>query len=90
MDLITLPNGRDPSEYFDYFNDTFTIGSFHAMKYGILISASGGNTGPSPSTAVYLSPWLHTVAASTTNRILVSDVKLGKDKNLPPVSGNLN
>ncbi|KAJ0046430.1 hypothetical protein Pint_06388 [Pistacia integerrima] len=54
-----------------------SIGSFHAMKNGILTSTSAGNTGPRPATAVNVSPWSLSVAGSTIDRKFVAKVKLG-------------
>ncbi|KAL3579059.1 hypothetical protein D5086_020563, partial [Populus alba] len=52
----------------DYFNDSIAIGAFHAMKYGILTSNSGGNGGPGLATISNISPWSLSVAASTIDR----------------------
>ncbi|KAL1802196.1 hypothetical protein ACET3Z_030843 [Daucus carota] len=46
----------------------FAIGSFHAMKNWILISASAGNSGNEPGRVTNVPPWILSVAASTYNR----------------------
>ncbi len=48
----------------------------HASNAGVFVSASAGNDGPS-NTVAHISPWEATVAASTHNRELQSDVLLG-------------
>lgn len=48
----------------------------HASNAGVFVSASAGNDGPSNSVA-HISPWEATIAASTHNRELQSDVLLG-------------
>jgi len=49
---------------------------FHASNAGVFVSASAGNDGPANQVA-HISPWQATVAASTHNRELQSDVILG-------------
>jgi subtilisin family serine protease len=48
----------------------------HASNAGVFVSASAGNDGPSNAVA-HISPWQATIAASTHNRELQSDVVLG-------------
>jgi subtilisin family serine protease len=48
----------------------------HASNAGVFVSASAGNEGPA-NTVAHISPWQATVAASTHNRELQSDVILG-------------
>ncbi|ONK76872.1 uncharacterized protein A4U43_C02F730 [Asparagus officinalis] len=74
VDIISISAGGPFRS--DYFDDSIAIGSFHAMKNGILTSNSGGNTGPSSSTVQNYSPWSLTVAASTIDRQFVAEVKL--------------
>ncbi|KAI9161697.1 hypothetical protein LWI28_019847 [Acer negundo] len=61
----------------EYFEDPIAIGSFHAMKHGILTSNSAGNEGPSRGWSSNYSPWLLTVAASSIDRKFVSQLLLG-------------
>ncbi|ERN19433.1 hypothetical protein AMTR_s00069p00176100 [Amborella trichopoda] len=61
----------------EYMQDPIAIGSFHAMKNGILTSNSAGNSGPSPYSVSNNAPWSLTVAASTIDRKFVSQVQLG-------------
>lgn len=60
-----------------YFQDTIAIGSFHAMKNGILTSNSAGNYGPWKGWVSNYSPWSLTVGASTIDRKFVSQLVLG-------------
>ncbi|TXG70828.1 hypothetical protein EZV62_005763 [Acer yangbiense] len=61
----------------EYFEDPIAIGSFHAMKHGILTSNSAGNEGPFPGWISNYSPWSITVAASSIDRKFVSQLVLG-------------
>ncbi|CAK9135676.1 unnamed protein product [Ilex paraguariensis] len=75
VDVISISIGSFGT--IDYFSDSIAIGAFHAMKNGILTSTSGGNDGPSVGTIENYSPWILTVAASTTDRKFLTKVKLG-------------
>ncbi|KAK1264567.1 hypothetical protein QJS04_geneDACA011377 [Acorus gramineus] len=61
----------------DYNYDGIAIGSFHAMRAGILTLASAGNAGPDKGTAANVAPWLVSVAASTIDRRIVTQVEIG-------------
>ncbi|XP_002528535.2 subtilisin-like serine-protease S isoform X1 [Ricinus communis] len=73
--ILSLSLGPDAPQG-DYFNDAISIGSFHAASRGILVVASAGNEG-SQGSATNLAPWMITVAASSTDRDLASDIILG-------------
>ncbi|XP_074358073.1 cucumisin-like [Apium graveolens] len=60
-----------------YHKDSISIGSFHAMKKGILTSCAAGNSGPYRRQVSNYYPWALTVAASTIDRKLVTKVVLG-------------
>ncbi|KAF5445019.1 hypothetical protein F2P56_034102 [Juglans regia] len=75
VDIISVSIGSD--EVVQYFEDPIAIGAFHAMRKGILTSASAGNSGPTPSTISNYAPWILTVAANTIDRKFVSQVVLG-------------
>ncbi|XP_044477304.1 cucumisin-like [Mangifera indica] len=75
VDIISVSLGADfPMEYFE---DPIAIGSYHAMKHGILTSNSAGNSGPWPLTVSNYAPWTLTVAASTIDRKFIAQVVLG-------------
>nr|BBK45496.1 pre-pro-cucumisin like serine protease [Trichosanthes bracteata]BBK45497.1 trichocucumisin [Trichosanthes bracteata] len=76
--IISLSVGGSQAR--PYFNDPIAIGAFHAMKHGILTSNSAGNEGSKFFTTTSLSPWLLSVAASTTDRKFVTHVQLGNGK----------
>uniref|UniRef100_A0A0E0CHD0 Subtilisin-like protease n=1 Tax=Oryza meridionalis TaxID=40149 RepID=A0A0E0CHD0_9ORYZ len=65
----------------DYFADGLAIGSFHAVRHGIAVVCSAGNSGPAPGTVSNVAPWLFTAAASTMDRefpayVVFNDTKL--------------
>ncbi|KAA0051581.1 cucumisin-like [Cucumis melo var. makuwa] len=75
VDLISLSVG--PSQSSPYIFDPIAIGAFHAMKNGKLTSTSAGNEGPNYFSVSNVAPWLLSMAASTIDRKLVSNVELG-------------
>ncbi|KAK1352491.1 hypothetical protein POM88_053430 [Heracleum sosnowskyi] len=74
IDILSVSLGGDAV---DFFIDSVAIGSFHAVKHGILVVCSAGNSGPNAGTAENLSPWKFTVGASTIDRQFPSYVTLG-------------
>ncbi|KAI3851470.1 hypothetical protein MKW92_038210 [Papaver armeniacum] len=86
VDILSVSlGGTDPAS-FD--TDPVAIGSFHAMKNGILTSHSAGNSGPEPQTVTSNAPWLLTVAASSTDRRVVDKIVLGNGKTLQGLGVN--
>ncbi|KAG0461400.1 hypothetical protein HPP92_021359 [Vanilla planifolia] len=86
VDIISVSLGPE-SPQGDYFNDAISIGSFHAVSNGIVVVSSTGNAGTRGS-ATNLAPWMFTVAASSTDRDFVSNVRLGNGVSLKGVSLN--
>lgn len=84
VDIISLSLGPE-SPQGDYFNDAISIGSFHAVRSGIVVVSSAGNAGTRGS-ATNLAPWMFTVAASSTDREFVSNIRLGNGENLMVIS----
>ncbi|KAI8020597.1 Subtilisin-like protease SBT3.9 [Camellia lanceoleosa] len=78
--VLSLSLGPD-SPQGDYFTDAISVGSFHAASHGITVVASVGNGGIRGS-ATNLAPWIITVAASSTDRDFVSDIRLGNGDNI--------
>ncbi|KAJ7517656.1 hypothetical protein O6H91_21G033600 [Diphasiastrum complanatum] len=76
VDLISFSIGGVPV---DYFQDSISIGSFHAIQNGVFVSCSAGNDGPFQYTATNLAPWLTTVAASSMDRKFISTIMLGNN-----------
>ncbi|KAL5574814.1 hypothetical protein UlMin_016513 [Ulmus minor] len=60
----------------DYFEDGIAIGSFHAVRNGIVVVCSAGNSGPAPGTVTNVAPWIITVGASTLDREFQAFVEL--------------
>ncbi|XP_057812474.1 subtilisin-like protease SBT4.3 [Salvia miltiorrhiza] len=72
----------------DYFEDSIAIGTFHAMRNGILTSCSAGNAGPDPVSLSNYAPWILTVAASTIDRKFISNLVLGNGETLTGIAVN--
>ncbi|XP_058112938.1 subtilisin-like protease SBT5.3 [Magnolia sinica] len=64
----------------DYLSDGVAIGSFHAVKNGIVVVCSAGNGGPTQGTVSNTAPWILTVGASTMDREFPSYVRLGNNR----------
>ncbi|KAL9674782.1 hypothetical protein QQ045_002981 [Rhodiola kirilowii] len=86
VDIISLSVGGSTPK--NYFEDSIAIGSYHAMKNGILSSMSAGNNGPDYFTTTNVAPWSLGVAASTTDRSYVTSVKLGNGQTYQGVTLN--
>ena len=78
VDIVSISVGGRLAK--NYFSDSIAIGSYHAMKSGILTSASGGNDGPYRASISNVAPWFLSVAASTIDRKFVTKVQLGNNK----------
>ncbi|XP_061370059.1 subtilisin-like protease SBT4.15 [Gastrolobium bilobum] len=85
VNLISVSIGGTPRPF---FSDPMAIGSFHAMKRGILTSCSAGNDGPSTMTVENVAPWILTVAASAIDRQFTTVVSLGDGKKVAGMSIN--
>ncbi|XP_057499304.1 subtilisin-like protease SBT4.15 [Actinidia eriantha] len=72
----------------DFFEDPMAIGAFHAVKKGIFVSCSGGNSGPELMTVQNVAPWMMTVAASSIDRQFQTAVKLGSGLGVSGISIN--
>lgn len=70
--------GPDPPQPI-YFNDAISIGSLHAFQKGVVVSASAGNSF-FPKTATNVAPWILTVAASTMDREIQTNIHLGNSQ----------
>ncbi|XP_024977621.1 cucumisin-like [Cynara cardunculus var. scolymus] len=86
VDIITASIGF-PSAV-ELFEDGLAIGSFHAMRKGILTVQSAMNEGPNPQTLGSVAPWILTVAAGTKNPDLITPIRLGNNMVLDGVSIN--
>ncbi|XWS36664.1 hypothetical protein CRYUN_Cryun20dG0104700 [Craigia yunnanensis] len=76
VNVLSVSLGGDPTAF---FNDSIAIGSFHAIKHGIIVVCSAGNSGPADGTVSNIAPWHITVGASTMDREFPSIVVLGNN-----------
>ncbi|MEH1166296.1 S8 family serine peptidase [Micromonospora sp. CPCC 205539] len=72
VDVINYSIGDD-SEYFGAVDAAF----FNAAAAGVFVSAAAGNSGPYANTVDNSTPWVTTVAASTTDREYNRKLTLG-------------
>ncbi|CAN6723343.1 unnamed protein product [Malus baccata var. baccata] len=74
LDVLSLSLGGPSLPFYD---DVIAIGAFAAIRKGIFFSCAAGNSGPYYESLSNEAPWIFTVGASTTDRILKSqDEKL--------------
>lgn len=71
---VSIGSSGTPLRFAD---DGIALGALHAAKRGVVVSCSGGNSGPKPATVSNLAPWMLTVAASSIDRAFHSPIKLG-------------
>lgn len=74
VDVLSVSLGGDAVPF---FNDSVAIGSFHAVKHGIIVVCSAGNSGPDEGTVSNVATWQITVGASTMDRQFPSYAVLG-------------
>ncbi|CAD6263987.1 unnamed protein product [Miscanthus lutarioriparius] len=60
-----------------YYQNSLAIGTFGAVEKGVFVSIGAGNNGPNASTMSNDAPWMLTVAASTVDRLIGAQVRLG-------------
>ncbi|KAL3502949.1 hypothetical protein ACH5RR_037398 [Cinchona calisaya] len=83
VDVISISLGGTAGPY---FQDSIAIGSFHAIKLGIVVVSSAGNNGPKEATVSNLAPWLITVAASSMDRQFTTNLILDNNMSFTGVS----
>jgi len=86
VDVISISIGSPFP--FDYFGDVIAIGSFHAMRRGVLTSAAAGNSGLDFGNVCNVAPWMLSVAASSIDRRFVDRIVLGNGKTIVGASIN--
>jgi subtilisin family serine protease len=75
VDVISFSIGRwFPS---DYFSDAQAIGSFHAMRRGVLTSAAARNAALAGGHVCNVAPWMLSVAATSIDRQFIDKIVLG-------------
>ncbi|XP_010540255.1 PREDICTED: subtilisin-like protease SBT4.14 [Tarenaya hassleriana] len=79
VDVVSISIGGPLA---DYSTDSISLGSFHALRRGILTVASAGNDGPDLGTVTNHAPWILTVAASGMDRAFRSRIDLGNGKSI--------
>ncbi|CAD6261153.1 unnamed protein product [Miscanthus lutarioriparius] len=75
-DVLSISLG-DTSPDTPFYQDSLAIGTYGAVEKGVFVSISAGNSGPNASTLINDAPWMLTVAASTMDRLIGSQVRLG-------------
>ncbi|XP_062090204.1 subtilisin-like protease SBT4.14 [Humulus lupulus] len=85
VDVISVSIGGGSA---DFLTDSIAVGSFHAMKKGIITAASAGNDGPALGMVTNTAPWLFTIAASGIDRSFRSQIQLGNGKSFLGVGIN--
>ncbi|CAH9136431.1 unnamed protein product [Cuscuta epithymum] len=73
VDVISMSLGGDPS---DYFSDGIAISTYHAVRRGVVVVCSAGNSGPTAKTVSNVAPWIISVGASTIDREFRANVNL--------------
>ena len=81
VDVICIPMA-DVDANVPFFLDGIAIGALAAVKEGIQVIAAAGNSGPSPATVRNSAPWILTVGATTTDRVLKASLLLGNGQEL--------
>ncbi|KAI4326067.1 hypothetical protein MLD38_031418 [Melastoma candidum] len=75
VDIITASLGSQQPPPIE--EDAVAIGSFHALAKGILTTQSAGNSGPKWQITASTAPWILSVAASTSDRKIITKVLTG-------------
>ncbi|CAN6203288.1 unnamed protein product [Urochloa humidicola] len=86
VDVISFSIGS--TEPFPYFRSAQAIGSFHAMRRGVLTSAAAGNAALSGGHVCNVAPWMLSVAASSIDRRFVDRIVLGNGETIVGASIN--
>ncbi|KAG0586094.1 hypothetical protein KC19_2G063700 [Ceratodon purpureus] len=79
VDILSVSIGPPVNELGinDLWQDGIAVAAFNAAKRGIFVSVAGGNSGPLEGSIANVSPWMTTVAATTMDRDILSNVVLG-------------
>ncbi|KDP25559.1 hypothetical protein JCGZ_20715 [Jatropha curcas] len=74
VDVLSLSLG---GASLPFFHDVIAIGAYGAIRKGIFVSCSAGNSGPGNSSLSNEAPWILTVGASTIDRTIRATILLG-------------
>ncbi|XP_050904363.1 cucumisin [Lathyrus oleraceus] len=88
VDILSASIGGRDSTKSIHFKDALSVGSFHAMKHGVLTVFSAGNLGPYPKSLQNYQPWTIIVGASTLDRKFITKVKTGNNRTYEGISLN--
>ncbi|KAL6880067.1 hypothetical protein ACP4OV_011632 [Aristida adscensionis] len=86
VDVISFSIGRPFP--LPYFRESSAIGAFHAMRRGVLVSTSAGNSALVGGRVTNVAPWLLSVAASSIDRRFVDKIVLGNGNTIVGASIN--
>ena len=84
VDVLVLSVGPDerPTSKVTFLS-MLDIALLSARRAGVFVAQAAGNRGPAESSVVSYSPWVTTVAASTTGRRYTSRLLLGDGRHVP-------
>ncbi|KAK3434486.1 hypothetical protein EUGRSUZ_D01954 [Eucalyptus grandis] len=74
VDVLSLSLGGGSAPF---YADSTAVGAFSAIRKGIFVSCSAGNSGPINTSLSNDAPWILTVGASTIDRTIKATAKLG-------------
>ncbi|WCJ26101.1 Subtilisin-like protease [Euphorbia peplus] len=77
VDVLSLSLGIGSHPFYD---DVVALGAYAAIKKGIFVSCSAGNSGPDNSSLSNEAPWILTVGASTIDRSIRAIVLIGHEE----------
>lgn len=77
VDVVTLQIGNDGDNSAFHDDDAVTVLSYKAVARGVVVCAPAGSSGPGMYRVQSATPWLLSVAASDTDRRVVTNVELG-------------
>ncbi|XP_043695404.1 subtilisin-like protease SBT3.9 [Telopea speciosissima] len=77
VDIISASIGEILQPLGDYVDNGLAVGAFHAVAKGITAVLGAGNDGPYSYTAKGTAPWIISVAATTIDRVFLTEITLG-------------
>lgn len=80
VDVISFSIGN--AVPLQYFEDAGAIGSFHAVRRGVLTSATNNNSELDGGHACNIAPWMLSFAASSIHSRFVDKIVLGNGKTI--------
>ncbi|EFJ13226.1 hypothetical protein SELMODRAFT_424712 [Selaginella moellendorffii] len=78
VDVLSISLGGYPAVY---SVDVIAIGAYHAVERGIMVSCTGGNSGPFTGSVSNGALWIFTVGATTIDREINEDAKISAKYN---------